>query len=106
MVRVASARAALELAGSSADTGEIDELKAKVEADEKDHQARFDLATALNAAGEREEALEHLLTLFRLDRAWNEEAARKQLLVFFEAWGHADELTVAGRKRLSSLMFA
>ncbi|MDH3742771.1 MAG: tetratricopeptide repeat protein, partial [Hyphomicrobiales bacterium] len=103
---VLSAHAALELAETSVDTSEIDGLTAKIEADEKDHQARFDLAMALNAAGEREQALDHLLTLYSLQRDWNDEAARKQLLVFFEAWGLTDELTVAGRKRLSSMMFS
>ena len=103
---VISAHAALELAETDVDTGEIAELTAKIEANEKDHQARFDLAFALNAAGDREQALDQLLTLFALQRDWNEDAARKQLLVFFEAWGMTDELTVAGRKRLSSLMFS
>lgn len=103
---VISAHAALELAETSVDTSEIDDLAAKVEANEKDHQARFDLALALNAAGEREQALDHLLTLFSLQRDWDDDAARKQLLVFFEAWGMTDELTIAGRKRLSSLMFS
>ena len=103
---VVSAHAALELAETSVDTSEIDELTAKVQANEKDHQSRFDLALALNAAGEREQALDHLLTLFSLQRDWDDDAARKQLLVFFEAWGMTDELTVAGRKRLSSLMFS
>lgn len=103
---VISAHAALELAETDVDTGEITELTAKIEADEKDHQARFDLALALNAAGEREHALDHLLKLFSLQRDWNDDAARKQMLVFFEAWGMTDELTVAGRKRLSSIMFS
>ena len=89
-----------------ADTSEIDGLKARLAEDEKDHQSRLDLANALNAAGQREEALDELLRLYELDRNWNDEAARKQLLTFFEAWGMTDELTVAGRKRLSSLMFA
>ncbi|MGI9484089.1 MAG: thioredoxin [Hyphomicrobiales bacterium] len=103
---VTSARTTLELAKAPVDTGEITELSAKVEADPKDHQARIDLSIALNAAGRREDALEQLLESIRLDRAWNEDAARKQLLQFFEAWGHADELTVAGRRGLSSILFS
>ena len=103
---ISSARTALELARTPVDTGEISELTAKVEADAKDHQARIDLSVALNAAGRREEALEQLLEAIRLDRAWNDEAARKQLLQFFEAWGHADELTVTGRRGLSSILFS
>ncbi|MGI9463067.1 MAG: tetratricopeptide repeat protein, partial [Aestuariivirgaceae bacterium] len=103
---IASARAALELAATPADTGEIGRLSDEVAADKANHQARFDLALALNAAGNREEALDHLLTLFQVQRDWNDDAARKQLLVFFEAWGPSDELTVSGRRRLSSIMFS
>ncbi|NNF80300.1 MAG: tetratricopeptide repeat protein, partial [Rhizobiales bacterium] len=103
---ISSARAALELAATPVDSEEIAALTAKIEANEKDHQARIDLAVALNAAGRCEEAMEHLLTSFRLDRNWNEEAARKQLLQFFEAWGHADERTVTGRRQLSAILFS
>lgn len=103
---ISSARAALELAATPVDTEEIAALSAKIEANEKDHQARIDLSIALNAAGRCDEAMEHLLTSIRQDRAWNEEAARKQLLQFFEAWGHADERTVAGRRQLSSILFS
>ena len=71
-----------------------------------DHQARFDLAVALNAAGRREEAVDHLLEIVRRDRNWNEDGARKQLVQFFEAWGPTDEATVAGRRRLSSILFS
>jgi putative thioredoxin len=61
---------------------------------------------SLNAAGRREEALDHLLSIVRKQRGWNDEAARKQLVKFFEAWGPKDELTIAGRKRLSSILFS
>ena len=61
---------------------------------------------ALNAAGRREEALDHLLGIVRKQRGWNDEAARKQLVKFFEAWGPKDELTISGRKRLSSILFS
>jgi putative thioredoxin len=81
-------------------------LRAKLEANPKDHQARFDLAAALVAEGANEEAVDELLELYRRDRNWNEEAAKKQLLTLFEAFGQTDPLTVASRKRLSSLMFS
>ena len=103
---VAGARAALELARHPVDHSELARLTSAVEADPADHQARIDLAMALNGAGRREEALDQLLSSIRLKRDWNEEAARKQLLQFFEAWGPKDELTVAGRRRLSSILFS
>jgi putative thioredoxin len=81
-------------------------LEAKVSANPLDHQARFDLAVALNAAGKRGEAVDHLAEIVKRDRKWNDDGARKQLVQFFEAWGPADEATVAGRKRLSSILFA
>lgn len=101
-----SVAAALELAEASAEAGSIPELRARVAADALDHQARFDLAMALHAAGDREAAADELLEIVRRDRAWNEEAARKQLLKFFEAWGPTDPMTVEARRRLSSLLFA
>ncbi len=101
-----SIKAALELAEQSADTGEIPELEARVAAQPNDHQARFDLAMALHAAGEREAAVEALIEIIGRDRNWNEEAARHQLLKFFEAWGPKDELTQSARRRLSSLLFS
>ena len=77
----------------------------KLAANPADHQARFDLATALFAAGERQAAVDELLELFRRDRKWNDDAARKQLIKFFEAFGPTVPLTVESRRRLSSLMF-
>ncbi|MCC6949386.1 MAG: thioredoxin [Bradyrhizobiaceae bacterium] len=103
---VATARAALELAERAASVGDLADLEAKVATNAADHQARFDLAVALNAKGMREQALDHLLEIIRRQRNWNEDAARKQLLQFFEAWGPADEMTVEGRRRLSSLLFS
>ncbi len=103
---VTAARAALELAEQAKAVGPIDELQQKVAANPLDHQARFDLATALNAAGKRAEAAEHLLAIVKRDRKWNEDGARKQLVQFFEAWGPADEATADGRKRLSSILFS
>jgi putative thioredoxin len=103
---VASARAALELAKKAGETGDVETLRAKVGADPSDPQARFDLALALNANGDRQGALDELLTIVAKDRAWNDDAARKQLVQFFEAWGSTDPATTSGRQRLSSLLFA
>jgi putative thioredoxin len=103
---VAAARAALDVAEQAQKVGPIDELERKVAADPLDHQARFDLATALNAAGKRTDAATHLLAIVKRDRKWNDDGARKQLVQFFEAWGPTDEATLDGRKRLSSLLFS
>jgi putative thioredoxin len=103
---VAAARAAIELAEQAKSVGPIGELEAKVAANPLDHQARFDLAVALNGKNRRQEAVDHLLEIVRRDRKWNDDGARKQLVQFFEAWGGTDEATVNGRKRLSSILFA
>jgi putative thioredoxin len=102
----AAARAALEVAQQASSVGPVGELEKKVAANPLDHQARFDLAVALSAAGKRVEAVEHLIEVVRRDRKWNDDGARKQLVQFFEAWGPTDEATVAGRRRLSSILFA
>ncbi len=103
---VAAARAALELAEQAKTLGPVTELEQKVAANPLDHQARFDLALALNGKGSRMEALEHLISIVRRDRKWNDDGARKQLVQFFDAWGPTDEATIEGRKRLSSILFA
>ena len=104
---IAAARASLELAEAGQKAkGALGELKARIERDPKDFEARYELAAALFAAGEREAAVDELLEIIRRNRAWNEEAARKQLLKFFEAMGPTDPLTVAARRRLSSILFA
>jgi putative thioredoxin len=103
---VAAAQAALDIAEQAKSVGPITELEQKVAANPLDHQARFDLAVALNSKGKRQEALDHLIEIVRRDRKWNDDGARKQLVQFFEAWGPTDEATVAGRRRLSSLLFA
>ncbi len=102
---VVAARAALELAEQAADLGPIHEFEHRLAQNPADHQARFDLAVALNAKGMRDEAADHLLEIFKRDRNWNEDGARKQLVQFFEAWGPMDEATLAGRRKLSSLLF-
>jgi putative thioredoxin len=103
---VASARAVLELARKGANAGGIDTLRAKLAADPQDSQARFDLALALNARGDRNGALDELLSIMRRHRTFNDDAARKQLLQLFDAWGPSDPATISGRQRLSSLLFA
>ncbi len=103
---VKAVQAALDLADQASALGPLAELEQKVAADPRDHQARFDLAIAMNAAGNRPEATSHLLEIVRRDRKWNEDGARKQLVQFFEAWGPTDESTVEGRKRLSTILFS
>jgi len=103
---VAAARAALQVAEQAKSVGPLAELEHKVLTNPDDHQARFDLATALNAKGQRADAVEQLLTIIRKDRKWNDDGARKQLVQFFEAWGFDDPAAVEGRKRLSSILFS
>lgn len=103
---VAAARAALEVAEQASSVGPVGELEQKVAANPLDHQARFDLAVALNANGKRQESVDHLIEIVKRDRKWNDDGARKQLVQFFEAWGPTDEATVSGRRRLSSILFA
>jgi putative thioredoxin len=100
-------KAALQLAEQGREAqGRIAALQARLAANADDHEARYDYAIALNAIGRREEAAEQLLQIIRRDRKWNEEAARLQLLKFFEAWGLTDEVTMAARRRLSALLFS
>jgi putative thioredoxin len=103
---VAAAHAALEVAEQAKSVGPIADLEQKVAANPLDHQARFDLALALNAKGRRQEAVDNLLEIVKRDRKWNEDGARKQLVQLFDAWGGTDEATVEGRKRLSTILFA
>ncbi|MGH6892811.1 MAG: thioredoxin [Dongiaceae bacterium] len=104
---IAGARAQLELAEAGQKTaGQSQELRARVDANPKDFEARFALAQALFAGGEREGGVDQLLEIIRLNRAWNEEAARKELVKFFEAMGPTDPLTLSARRRLSSLLFS
>jgi putative thioredoxin len=103
---VKAVQASIDLAEQAQSLGPVAELEAKVAADPRDHQARFDLATALNAEGKRKEATDQLLEIVKRDRKWNEDGARRQLVQFFEAWGGGDEATVEGRKRLSTILFS
>jgi putative thioredoxin len=103
---VEAARAQLELARMAANAGPEAELRAAVAADPGNHQARFDLATALHAAGKVDEAVDELLDLFRRDRDWNDGAAKAQLMIIFDALKPTDPVVLKGRRRLSSMIFA
>ncbi len=103
---VAAARAALALEEKAGVVGDMALLLARVETAPHDHPARYDLAVALNAAGKREAAAQELLVIIKHDRKWNDEAARKLLLEFFDSWGPADPATRAARRQLSSLLFS
>jgi len=106
LAAVRSVEAAILLAEKGSDTGDLGTLRKRLDDDPKDNQARFDLAVGLAANDERGEALELLLDLVRMDRKWNEEAARKQLLQLFDAWGPKEPLVAEGRRRLSSILFS
>jgi len=103
---VASVRAALDLARMAGKAGDAAKLEAKVAADPSNHQARIDYALALAAGGKKAQAVEQLLESIRRDRKWNDEAARKQLVQLFDAWGAKDPATLDGRRRLSSILFS
>ena len=104
---ISGVRSALALAEEGrAAQGQLASLQARLEADPADHAARYDLATALNAMGEHEAAADALLDIIRRQRGWNEDAARMQLLKFFEAWGIDDPVTMASRRKLSTLLFS
>jgi len=103
---VVSARAALDLALNPVDQSQTVTLVAAIDRNPDDFQARLDLAVILSGAGEREAAMDQLLHIVRRKRDWNEEAARKQLVKFFEAWGPKDPMTILGRRKLSSILFS
>jgi putative thioredoxin len=103
---IEAVRAQIDLALQAAEVGPEDALRAAVAADPQDRQALFDLAVALHANGKIEEAISTLLDLFKLDRDWNEGAARTQLFTVFDAAGPKDPAVLAGRRRLSSMIFA
>jgi putative thioredoxin len=104
---IAGARSALALAEEGRKAkGQLQSLQARVAADPADLQARYDLASALNAADDREQAADALLEIVQRNRSWNEDAARLQLLKFFEAWGFDDPATTAARRKLSSVLFS
>jgi putative thioredoxin len=101
-----AAHAQIQLARQAADAGPVAELQAQVEAEPDNHQARFDLAQALQASGDTEGAVDQLLDLFRRDRDWNDGAAKTQLLTIFDALDAKDPVALTGRRKLSSMIFA
>lgn len=103
---VISAKAALELALNPVDTSGITTLEKTLNDNPADHAARVELAIVLNGVNRREDAIDHLIQVIRKDRTWNEDGARKQLVQFFEAWGPKDEMTLLGRRKLSSVLFS
>jgi len=104
---IAGARSALALAAEGRKAkSQLQSLQSRVAADSNDFQARYDLATALNAMGQREQAADALLDIVKRNRAWNDDAARLQLLKFFEAWGFDDPATMAARRKLSAVLFS
>jgi putative thioredoxin len=102
---IASVLAAIELAEKSAALGDTAELEAKFAQNPNDHQARFDFAMALAAKDRRDEAVDALIEIIKRDRTWDEDGARRQLLQFFDAWGPMDDASVAGRRKLSAILF-
>ena len=102
---VEAVNAALDLAEKAASVGDLAEFESRLSANPADHHARYDLAVGLAGMGKKAEAVDHLLEIVRRDRKWNEEAARKQLLQFFDAWGSKEPLVGEGRRKLSSLLF-
>lgn len=101
-----TARSSVELARQAEKAGPVNKLQDRVAAFPDDHEARFELATALHAAGNAEAAIDHLLELFRRDRDWNDDAARQQLFRIFDSLKPEDPLALRGRRRLSSLIFS
>jgi putative thioredoxin len=103
---IRTVEAELKLREQAAQAGDSAPLNAKLASDPNDHQARYDLALALDAKGDRDGAIEQLLELIKRDRKWNDDGARKHLVTLFEAMGPADPRTIAARRKLSSLLFS
>jgi putative thioredoxin len=102
---VVSALATLDLVLNPVDTSGVTRLESQLASQPEDHAARVELAVLLNGTGKREMATDHLIHIISKDRTWNDDGARKQLVQFFEAWGPKDEATLAGRRKLSSVLF-
>jgi len=103
---LAGISAEIDLKEASAAAGDTSDLLATLETNPDDHQTRFDLATALAGAGQNEEAVEHLLELFKRDRDWNDGAAKDQLIKICDMLGPKDPIAKTGRRRLTSMIFA
>lgn len=97
---------AIELEEQAEGLDDLSELADKLAKNPKDHQTRYDLAIGLNSAGQRENAADHLLEIIKVDRKWQDDGAKNQLIKFFEAWGPMDEVTLASRRKLSSFLFS
>jgi putative thioredoxin len=102
---ISAVTAAIDIAEQAAALGDLGPLEKAVADNPGDNQARFDLALALNARGDRDAAADRLLEIIKRERGWNEDAARKQLVQFFEAWGLMDDASVTARRKLSALIF-
>jgi len=105
-IRAAEAELKLLESANQAPRGEVEVLKAKLAADANDHQARFDLALALDSGGDRDAALTELLEIVRRDRKWNDDAARQHIVTLFEAMGPTDPRTLDARRKLSAILFS
>ncbi|MBV1701899.1 MAG: thioredoxin [Hyphomicrobiales bacterium] len=103
---IVAVQALIDIAGQAAHVGDSQVLEQEVARNPLNHQARFDLALALNGEGKRDQAADALLEIIKVNRKWEEDGARKQLVQFFEAWGPMDEATLTARRKLSSLLFA
>ena len=103
---VAAIRTRMRLAHDAEQLGDPRMFEQRLAADPNDHQARFDLALIQNAHGDRMAAAESLLAIVKADRSWEDDKARSQLVTFFEAWGPTDMVTLAARRKLSSLLFS
>jgi len=103
---IRAVEAELKLREQAANAPDTAPLREKLASNPADHQARYDLALALDGGGDRDGALNELLEIVRRDRKWNDEAARKHLVTLFEAMGPTDERTIAARRKLSSILFS
>ena len=101
-----AAKSSLSLAQKSANVGDLSTMESRVQQSPDDHAARFDFALALHGANRKSDAVEQLLEIVKRDSKWNEQAARKQLVELFEAYGNSDTVTIEGRKKLSALLFS
>ncbi len=103
---VAAAQSSLDILRQSAAVGDLSVLEAAIAADPKNHQARFDLAIGLFGAGRRDDAIDQLVDSMKIDRTWNDGAARAQLIQFFDTMNPADEATIVGRRKMSAVLFS
>ena len=103
---VAAAQSSLDILMQSAAVGDLSVLEAAIAADPKNHQARFDLAIGLFGAGRRDDAIDQLVDSMKIDRTWNDGAARAQLIQFFDTMNPADEATIVGRRKMSAVLFS